>query len=788
MALVVVIRRCLALGALLATGLLFPGVVEAATCASGGGAMTVSLNVVNETASVSTSAGALTLNNVACPGGATVSNTNTVTINGNTGNETAVIDLSNGPLGPGASAEGTGIPEIEIVAGLGLGSGDRVTVNGSAVADQLVLGTAGINLNGDDDADISASGVETYTLNAGDGNDLVSAAGGQATGSALAVPSSLQGDPGDDTLFSGLGNDTIGGGTGSDTLDFTAATEGVTVSLAVTSAQNTGGAGTDTITGIHNVNGTTFDDALTGDGQANVLSGSDGADRLTGGLGDDILAGGNGADTADYSSSSAAVTVALDQVIQDTIGAGTDALLGDESLTGGSAADTLSGDGGPNTIRGLGGNDVINGRTGDDALDGGVGTDTVSLESASSATHINLEGEQSVGDGTDSLISFESAIGSPFNDVLIGTDGSNTLDGALGEDTVDYSNSIGGVTLNLQTNVVTGSGGTDTVTEVENALGSIYDDVLVGNTRPNHLDGGTGDDTLNGAGSSDIMDGGAGLDTADYTAASASVQVDLGSGEAHGRGDDVLAAIENALTGSGNDVLHGTAQANTLDGGAGHDQIDGRAGDDDLDGGAGTDTVDLSSSTAGVTVNLALQRALGAGTDALLGFENVRGGSGPDVLSGDAAANRLDGGAGNDVLRGKGADDALIGGGGSDTVDYSGFAPVTRDKGVVAHLGRGRVSGEGADDLSQVESVIGSGAADHLTGNRHANRLRGGPGRDTLIGRSGSDQLNGDSGNDRLFSRDRRRDRINGGSGHDLATADRLDRRRSVERLKFPRR
>jgi Ca2+-binding RTX toxin-like protein len=314
-----VMRRWLALGALLASGLVLPAVAEAATCASGGGTMTVSLNV-NETATVSTSGGALTLNNVPCAGGATVSNTNTVTINGNTGNETAVVDLSNGPLGPGASAEGTGISEIEIVAALQLGSADRVTLNGSGSADQLVLGSGGVNLNGDDDADISPSGVENYTASAGDGDDLVSAAGGQGTGSALTLPSSLQGDQGDDTLSSGLGNDTIGGGTGIDTLNFAAATAGITVSLAVTSAQNTGGAGTDIVTGIRNVDGTTFDDALTGDGQANVLSGSDGADRLTGGLGDDVLSGGNGSDTADYSSSSAAVTVALDQLIQDTIG------------------------------------------------------------------------------------------------------------------------------------------------------------------------------------------------------------------------------------------------------------------------------------------------------------------------------------------------------------------------------------------------------------------------------------------------------------------------------------
>jgi Ca2+-binding RTX toxin-like protein len=745
--------------------------------------MTVSLNP-NETATVSTSAGALTLNNIPCPGGATVANTNTVTINGGTGNETAIVDLSNGPLGPGASAEATGVSELEIGVALQLGSADRVTVTGSSAADRLVLGGGGINLNGDDDVDIGASGVESYTAAGADGDDVVSAAGGQATGAALTLPASLQGDQGDDTLASGLGNDTIGGGTGIDTLDFAAATAAVTVSLAVTSAQNTGGAGTDTITGIRNVKGTDFDDVLTGDGQANALSGLAGDDRLAGTLGDDALSGGSGGDTADYSSSAAAVTVALDQTVQDTVGAGVDTLLGVEHLTGGAAADTLSGDGGANTIRGLGANDVIDARAGDDALDGGAGTDTVSVESARSAATIDLERGRSVGDGTDSLVSLESAIGSSFDDVLVGTDVANVLDGAAGEDTVDYSTSIGGVTLNLQTNAVTGAGAADTLTAVEHAVGSVYDDVLIGNTRANVLRGTAGDDSLNGGGANDTLDGGPGTDTADFTTAGTNVEVDLASGEAHGRGDDVLAAIENALAGVGNDVVRGTAEANTLDGGAGRDRIDGGAGDDDLDGGAATDTVEFSSSTLGVRVNLAHQRAVGAGTDALLGFEDVRGGSGPDILSGDGAANRLDGGPGNDLLRGRGADDALIGAAGRDTVDYSGFAPVTRDKGVVVNLRRGRSSGEGADDLVHVESVIGSGAADHISGDRRANRLRGGVGRDTLIGGAGRDRLHGNSGRDRLFSRDRLRDRIDGGPGRDRAVADRIDRRRSVERMR----
>lgn len=783
-------RRCLPLGAVLAAILLAPAVAEAATCSYSAvtTTMTVTLNA-NETATVSTSPTSptvLTLNGVSCAG-ALVSSTSTVMINGtNTGNETAIVDLSNGPLGPGQGADDV-IPEIEIDAALMGGLGDRLTVTGSAADDVLVIGALGINLNDDDDRDISASGVENFTASGAGGDDVVSAAGGAGTGAALTLPASLQGDQGDDELASGLGNDTIGGGTGIDTLRFPAApagvTVGVTVSLAVTAAQNTGWAGTDTITGVRNVEGTPFDDTLTGDGSANVINGFDGADRLTGGLGDDTLDGGGGGDTADYASSTAAVTVALDQGTQDTIGAGTDTLLGFENLTGGSAADALAGDGAPNAIRGLAGNDVVDGRGGDDGLDGGTGTDTVSLESAVSGTTIDLETGRSVGDGTDSLVSFESATGSPFNDVLIGSTLANTMDGSLGEDTVDYSRSIGGVTLSLQTNAVTGAGGTDTLAEIENAVGSTYDDVMVGNTRPNSLQGTTGDDTLNGAGADDTLNGGAGIDTVDYTGAGTNVQVDLSSGEGSGRGDDTLAAIENALAGTGNDVLRGTAGANTLDGGAGHDRIEGRRGDDDLDGGAGTDTVDFSSSSARVRVNLTHQRARGAGRDALLAFEDVRGGPGADLLTGDGVANRLDGGAGNDVLRGKGADDALIGGRGTDTVDYSGFAPVTQDKGVVVNLARGRASGEGADDLSRVESVIGSGAGDHITGSRRANRLRGGAGQDTLIGGAGRDRLYGDSGNDRLRSRDGRRDRINGGSGRDRAMADRADRRRSIEQV-----
>ena len=80
------------------------------------------------------------------------------------------------------------------------------------------------------------------------------------------------------------------------------------VSLAIAGAQETGGAGTDTLVSIENLTGSAFDDKLIGNAGANVLSGlagndrldgAGGADTLLGGDGDDILIGGAGGDVLD---------------------------------------------------------------------------------------------------------------------------------------------------------------------------------------------------------------------------------------------------------------------------------------------------------------------------------------------------------------------------------------------------------------------------------------------------------------------------------------------------------
>src|SRR4029077_18150972 len=124
------------------------------------------------------------------------------------------------------------------------------------------------------------------------------------------------------------------------------AASAVTVSLAIASAQVTGGAGTDTLSHIENLTGSTFADTLTGDDGNNVILGLAGNDTLQGGAGTDTLDGGDGTDTASYLDAAGAVTVSLDlqDTPQDTGGAGTDTLSDFENLTGSAHNDTLTGD------------------------------------------------------------------------------------------------------------------------------------------------------------------------------------------------------------------------------------------------------------------------------------------------------------------------------------------------------------------------------------------------------------------------------------------------------------
>ncbi|SFH27662.1 retention module-containing protein [Pseudomonas sp. NFACC45] len=156
---------------------------------------------------------------------------------------------------------------------------------------------AGHTLTGTTGDDVLMAGEGDNILNAGDGDDILSAGSGN---------NALHGEAGNDLLYSGAGNDLLDGGTGNDTASYAHATAGVTVNLGLLAAQNTVGAGIDTLAGIENLVGSNFNDTLTGDSASNringglgddVLNGGGGDDVLIGGLGNNTLAGGSGADT-----------------------------------------------------------------------------------------------------------------------------------------------------------------------------------------------------------------------------------------------------------------------------------------------------------------------------------------------------------------------------------------------------------------------------------------------------------------------------------------------------------
>ncbi|MBO9412435.1 MULTISPECIES: CHRD domain-containing protein [unclassified Ruegeria] len=142
------------------------------------------------------------------------------------------------------------------------------------------------------------------------------------------------------------------------------------------------------------------------------------------------------------------------------------------------------------------------------------------------------------------------------------------------------------------------------VDDFENVVGSDGDDLILGNNEFNILDGGAGNDAIHSFGGADIIIGGEGIDTALFTAGPG-VVLDLdedGNGVAQvnapdGALIDQVFGFEN-INGSnnagspngGNDILSGNSGSNTLNGQAGDDVLNGEGGDDILIGGAGNDT------------------------------------------------------------------------------------------------------------------------------------------------------------------------------------------------------
>ena len=613
---------------------------------------------------------------------------------------------------------------------------------------------------------------------------------------------------GDDQVIANAAANELDGGPGSDTVLYVGSDTGVRVDLDAGTGAGGHAAG-DTLVNFEHVVGSAHDDRLRGDNNANHLwgragddklvgfSGADrlygeaGADRLHGGGGDDVLEGGAGADrvtggdgndTASYADSNAGVRVDLRTGLVSGGHAAGDSLTNIENVIGSAHDDALQGDAGANTLEG---------GAGADTLDGGGGRDTVSYADSDAGVWVDLRtGAVSGGHAEgDSLTSIENVIGSAHDDALQGDAGANTLEGGAGNDTVSYADSNAGVRVGLRTGLVSGGHAEgDSLTSIENVIGSAHDDELQGDAGANRLTGGAG---------ADALDGGAGNDTVSYVDSNARVRVDLHTGAVSGghavgdtfnsienvigsahddelRGDNNANALwgragDDKLVGlSGDDRLYGEAGADRLYGSAGDDVLEGGAGADMLHGEGGNDSVSYRSSNAGVRVDLGGGTVSGghAEGDSLRSIENLIGSAHDDALQGDAGANRLAGAGGDDTLEGGDGADTLDGGAGRDTVSYAGSdAAVQVDLGIFAVSG-GHAEG---DRLRGIENIIGSAYDDELRGDWDDDDIRGGAGNDKLVGQTGNDRLYGEAGADQLY----------GSSGHDVleggAGADVLD-------------
>jgi Ca2+-binding RTX toxin-like protein len=305
--------------------------------------------------------------------------------------------------------------------------------------------------------------------------------------------------------------------------------------------------------------GTRLDDEIYGNGGVDVLFGYEGNDFLYGGNGsNDRMYGGKDNDTYFVRDTQDVVTEFFNEGI-DTVNATFSYTLGSNvenlNLVLGS---TGIGNELDNEITGNAYDNTLIGGFGDDDLDGKGGIDTADYSHWDAVTQGRTvifdlspvfgtaerfaEGRdwhsptvRAYGDSSltrlesDSLLSIENIRGTNAGDIFFGspTDnefwgrggddtffgdfGRDTLHGDGGTDTVSYVDSLG-VNIDLRSGGRGGFAEGDRYTDIENAVGSSFADVIVGTNANNNLFGGDGKDTLDGGLGDDVLDGGTGND------------------------------------------------------------------------------------------------------------------------------------------------------------------------------------------------------------------------------------------------------------------------------------
>lgn len=333
--------------------------------------------------------------------------------------------------------------------------------------------------------------------------------------------------------------------------------------------------------------------------------------------------------------------------------------VGDDRLNGGNAngnnstiTDTLIGGEGNDIL--FAGNAFGNTATMDNTLNGGEGSDIIGGGN-SYGENIVVLNKISGGEGNDLLFP-----GNFFGTTNINN---NIIDGGNGTDTLDYSayNSEGGsqgvfVDLSNPNPQETNQKGTalistDTISNVENLVGTNYDDTLFGTVGSNDINGGTGNDIINGNGGADTLSGEGGNDTIILPGNSDGTTVDGGDGS------NTIQFMANTF---GSVVLTTTSGLDTLD----FSQYNAPITIDLANVSSSQLVATVAANQLWVTLNGLFQNVIGA-----LTFSNN--------LTGNSLDNTLTGGDQNDFLNGGGGSNVLNGGLGEDT--DSAATPVPGD-------------------------------------------------------------------------------------------------------------
>jgi Ca2+-binding RTX toxin-like protein len=307
-----------------------------------------------------------------------------------------------------------------------------------------------------------------------------------------------------------------------------------------------------------------FDVVFAGNGNDRIDA-QRGFDVIFPGAGNDLADGGAGFGAfVTYEGSSTPIRADLRSGL--VTGQGRDTLRNVFGVGGSESGDVLEGTNGFDGLQGLGGDDVIRARGGEfDFINAGAGNDTVSGGGGTDALDLVVaHGGPGIGDdtlatsgaivdmpmgtvvggadvGTDTFTGIEEVGTTLGDDSVIGTDGDNfiatfagndsleggdgddilvpgtgddTADGGAGDDGVDFFLSHpfepgmdGPVNVDLGAGTATGQG-TDQLTSIEAAVGTLLDDTLTGSNGDNFLLlGDEGSDDISGGPGDDLLDG-----------------------------------------------------------------------------------------------------------------------------------------------------------------------------------------------------------------------------------------------------------------------------------------